>query len=64
MDALKLDTMNTRVRFLDGGGNASEKYVAVDFKMGDLAVAFTASTPEDALAKLKLISGVFSPKKG
>jgi Aspartyl protease len=36
VDALKLDTMNTRVRFLDGGGNASEKYVAVDFKMGDL----------------------------
>jgi hypothetical protein len=34
--ALGLDTINTHVRLLDSGGNASEKYVAVDFKMGDL----------------------------
>ena len=34
--ALNLDTMNTHVRLLDTGGNASEKYVGVDFKLGDL----------------------------
>jgi hypothetical protein len=36
VDALKLDTMNTHFRLLDTGGNVSEKYVAVDFKLGDL----------------------------
>src|SRR5476649_2512558 len=36
VDALKLDTINTRARLLDSAGYASEKYVAVDFKMGAL----------------------------
>jgi hypothetical protein len=36
VNELKLDTMNTRFRLLDTAGNAAEKYVGVDFKMGDL----------------------------
>jgi hypothetical protein len=36
VDALKLDTMNARFRQLDYSGHASEKFVAMDFKLGDL----------------------------
>jgi hypothetical protein len=44
---------------------AQEEGIAVaKSRTGELTVAFTASTPEDALAKLKLISGVLSPRKG
>jgi hypothetical protein len=36
VEALKLDTINTRARLLDSAGFASETYVGVNFKMGDL----------------------------
>jgi hypothetical protein len=36
VEALNLDTMHTGARLLDAGGNASEQYVGVDFKLGDL----------------------------
>ena len=36
VEALKLDTIHTGARLLDAGGNASEQYVGVDFKLGDL----------------------------
>lgn len=36
VDSLQLDTINTRARMLDAGGNASAKFVGVDFKLGPL----------------------------
>ena len=62
VDALQMDTMNTRVRFLDSAGNASEKYVAVDFKMGDLEnkdIQFMV-TPNPQAGELNDTAGVLA----
>jgi hypothetical protein len=44
------------------GRLAAEKGLAVKEKGGDLSVSFTASSPEEALAQLRLISGLLAQK--
>ena len=41
---------------------AAEKGLAVDEKGGDLTVAIVAASPEEALAQLRLLSGVLGKK--
>ena len=44
------------------GRLAAEKGLPVEEKDGDLSVAFTASSPEEALAQLRLISDLLAQK--
>ena len=41
---------------------AAEKGLAVEEKGGDLTVAITATSPEEALAQLRLLSGLLAQK--
>ena len=41
---------------------AAEKRLAVEKKGGDLTVAITATSPEEALAQLRLLSGLLGQK--
>lgn len=41
---------------------SAEKGLAVDEKGGDLTVAITATSPEEALAQLRLLSGLLANK--
>jgi len=41
---------------------AAEKGLAVEKKGGDLTVAITAASPEEALAQLRLLSGLLAQK--
>ena len=41
---------------------AAEKGLAVEEKEGDLTVAIVAASPEEALAQLRLLSGVLGKK--
>jgi hypothetical protein len=42
--------------------SAAEKGLAVEEKGGDLSVTFAAATPEEALAQIKLLSGLLARK--
>jgi len=42
---------------------AAEKGLGVEKKGGDLSLAFTASSPEEALAQLRLLSSLLAPKR-
>jgi hypothetical protein len=46
----------------DLGRLAAEKGLNVEKKGGDLSVAFTAASPEEALAQLRLLSSLLAPK--
>jgi len=41
---------------------AAEKRLAVEEKGGDLTVAIMAASPEEALAQLRLLSGLLAQK--
>jgi hypothetical protein len=41
---------------------AADKGLTVEEKGGDLSLAFTAASPEDALAQLRLLTGLLAPK--
>jgi hypothetical protein len=41
---------------------AAEKGLTVEEKGGDLSIAFAAASPDDALAKLRLVAGLLAPK--
>ena len=41
---------------------AAEKGLTVEEKGGDLSIAFAAASPEEALARLRLLAGLLVPK--
>jgi len=41
---------------------AAEKGLTLEERGGDLSIAFTAASPEDALVQLRLLAGLIAPK--